>query len=112
MTIAGLLAITMGANTAVFGVVNATLLRPLPYADPERLVLLWESYPPMQLVTMPWSDPDYLDVRAAKSFESAAIFRSRRVVLTGRETRRRCGRPLSRARCSACWGSKPIADGS
>ncbi|MGE5834277.1 MAG: ABC transporter permease [Acidobacteriota bacterium] len=83
-TIVGLLAITMGANTAVFSVVDAALLRPLPYANPERLVLLWESYARMHLTTMPWSDLDYLDVRAATSLESAAIFRPRRVVLTGR----------------------------
>lgn len=82
-TIVGLLAITMGANTAVFSVVDAALLRPLPYASPERLVLLWESYARMHLTTMPWSDLDYLDVRAATSLESAAIFRPRRVVLTG-----------------------------
>jgi len=83
VTIVGLLAITMGANTAVFSVVDAALLRPLPYANPERLVLLWESYAAMHLTTMPWSDLDYLDVRAATSLESAAIFRPRRVVLTG-----------------------------
>lgn len=82
--IIALLAITMGANAAVFGVVNATLLRPLPFADPERLVLLWESYAPMHLDTMPWSDPDYVSVRAATSFSHTAIFRSRRLVLTGR----------------------------
>jgi putative ABC transport system permease protein len=82
-TIICLLGITMGANAAVFGVVDAVLLRPLPYKDPERLVLLWESYAPMHLATLPWSDPDYMSVRGAGSLAGAAVFRPRRAVLAG-----------------------------
>src|SRR5262245_59442054 len=55
------LAIGIGANTAVFSIVNAVLLRPLRYQEPERLVRLWASSPDRGLAYFSVSAPDFLD---------------------------------------------------
>src|SRR5689334_11143242 len=56
------LALAIGANTAIFSVVYATLLRPLPYADPSRLVVINETHP--RIGTISVSYLNFLDWRA------------------------------------------------
>ena len=53
------LALGIGANTAIFSVVNAVLLKPLPYAQPERLVYIFRMQPP--IMRGPISRPDYFE---------------------------------------------------
>ena len=69
------LALAIGANTAVLSLVNALLLRPLPYKAPDDLVLLWERFPTQGLERIPVSAPEYLDYeKETKSFEKIGAF--------------------------------------
>ena len=78
------LALGVGANTAVFSLINAVLLRPLPYPDPDRLVLVWESAPFFGLRDSPVSPANYVDWKArARSFDSIGAIEDRGYRLTG-----------------------------
>ncbi|HYL77996.1 MAG TPA: ABC transporter permease, partial [Bryobacteraceae bacterium] len=70
-----ILAIGIAANTVMFSLVDTILLRPLPYRDPSRLVLLWQSLRSRGLLRLPVSQADFADLRQqTKSFESLAAF--------------------------------------
>ena len=78
------LALGIGANTAIFSVVNAVLLRPLPYAEPERLVALWESNKQRPDSRNSISYPNFFDWRAqSQSFERMASYYTNNMALTG-----------------------------
>ena len=83
-TFIALLTLTLGigANTAIFSVVNTVLLRPLPYQDSNNLVVLWEN---QELVGQESpSLPDFLDWRErSQSFEQMAVARRDNANLTG-----------------------------
>jgi putative ABC transport system permease protein len=76
----------IGANTALFSVVNAVLLRPFPYGEPERLVTVWERNVQMGLPYMFAAPPNYADwQQQSRVFESLAAFAPRTYFLAGTE---------------------------
>jgi len=69
------LALGVGVNTAIFSVVNAVMLQPLPFTDPDRLVRLYESNPERGWPEFSVSDPNFLDWHAqTTSWEALAAF--------------------------------------
>src|SRR5689334_1283180 len=69
------IALGVGACTAIFSIVNAVLLRPLPYSDPARLVLVWSELRARNVMDFPFPIPDVKDFRQeAKTFEGVAGF--------------------------------------
>jgi putative ABC transport system permease protein len=69
------LALGIGANTAIFSVVNAALVRPLPYPDASRLTIIWDRLSKLGLDEFPVSYANYLDYkRASRAFEDVAAF--------------------------------------
>jgi putative ABC transport system permease protein len=69
------LALGIGATTAVFTLVNALLIKPLPYEDPTRLVLLFEHFTAQHLDAIPVSPPEFLEYKTQlKSFDKLAAF--------------------------------------
>lgn len=80
------LALGIGANTAIFSVINAVLLRPLPYPEADRIVTLNETTPTQPDVAISW--PNFLDWKTESTvFDALAVGRRESFNLSGLDTR-------------------------
>jgi len=102
------LALGIGANTAIFTVVNAALLRALPYQAPERLVHLFETTPQKDYAQREFSYPDYQDYQRSQSFDGLAAYTGGGGILTGRGDPQRVFAPAASANFFTVLGVEPL----
>ncbi|MGE3275732.1 MAG: ABC transporter permease [Vicinamibacterales bacterium] len=86
-TVIATLALCLGANIAIFAVVNSVLLKPLPFQEPERIVRMFNAYPGAGAERGSNGVPDYFDRRELRGvFDDVAVYRSRGVTVGRRGT--------------------------
>jgi putative ABC transport system permease protein len=79
------LALGIGANTAIFSIVDAVLIRPMPYQDADRLVVLWEANPLLGMPFMNVAPPTFSDWKArARSLEVMGVWREQSFTISTR----------------------------
>jgi predicted permease len=103
------LAIGIGANSAIFSVVDSLLLRPLPYPQPDRLAAVWLHSPAIGILR-DWPSPgQYIDIQNENhSFEQMALAQSRTFVLTGRDQPERIFGARTQSTLLEMLGAKPL----
>jgi putative ABC transport system permease protein len=88
------LALGIGATTTIYSIMDALLLRPLPYPNSPRVVQVWNTFTPRGMMEIPASEPEFLEYRQSRSLAHFAGFSTGAVTLTG------AGDPL---RMAASW---------
>lgn len=102
------LALGIGANAAMFGIVNAVLLRPVPYPQPDRVLKLYASGRNLDRSSV--SYPNFLDwQRRGRSFERMAAYRTDNFNLTGQADPERLRGAMASATVFAVLGVRPLA---
>lgn len=103
------LGIGIGANSAIFCVVDALLLRPLPYPHPDRLAAIWLHSPGIGILR-DWPSPgQYIDIQNQNhSFDQMAIAQSRTFTLTGRERPELVDVLSTQSSLLTMFGAKPL----
>jgi putative ABC transport system permease protein len=103
------LALGIGANTAIFSVVNAVLLRPLPFANSERLMNVWETDPTRGYKRGSASYPNFVDWREQNHvFEYMASYHTNDFILTGRGESSRLQGAVVNADLFPLLGATPV----
>jgi putative ABC transport system permease protein len=102
------LALGIGASTAIFTVVDAALLRGLPYKSPDRLYHLWESTPQREFAQREFSYPDYQDYQQNQVLEGLAAYTGGGGIMTGRGEPERVLAPSASANFFSLLGVEPL----
>ena len=103
LTIVVTVGIGIGATAAIFSAIDAAMLRPLPYAHPDRLVRIYTDTPPFKFR---FSAVDYLAFTEQQTrFEQSATYTDRSVSFSNGESPSCCARAWCRGRSSRCLAS-------
>ncbi len=104
------LALGIGANTAIFSVVYAVLLKPLPYVNPGQLLTVFEAQPQEGVAATAWSYPNFAELRQQNSvFSEMAGVQSHQLTLTARGEPSVVNTSVATPELFQVFGEKPIA---
>src|SRR6476660_9941302 len=98
----------IGGSTSIFTVVDAALLRGLPYKSPEQLYHLWEQTPKVDYPKREFSYPDYLDYQQNSVFEGIAAYSGLGAILSGSGESENISAPRVSANFFSLLGVNPI----
>jgi len=109
LTAAVVLALGIGATTAMFSVVNSVLLHPLPYDQPDRIVRVYDNYLRLGFERISMSEPEFIDCRdQSEAFEDIAVFRPMGFNLIGADEPQRLGGACVSAGFFRVLGTNPM----